>query len=183
MRKESGVQNLVIVILAVAVLVMSVGFALYNQSLTITGNTTVKAATWDVHFDPNVKTESGATSTALSVSGTTATFSVALEQPGDDYTLTLSAKNFGTINAKLTGITLSGLSAEQAKYVTYKVTVAGTDYTSNPTGLNVALNAEQSQSVVVYVKYELPANATDLPATDQNITLTATLNYADAVTS
>ena len=182
MRKESGVQNVVIVVLAITVLVMSVGFALYSQTLTVTGTTTFKKQTWDVRFDEAVKSTSGITPSALSVSGTTASFTAVFEKPGDTFTLNLSPKNYGTINAKLTGITITGPTSEQQEYVVYKVTYAGTEYTASQTGLNIPLNANDSHNVVIYAEYKLPDEATDLPTTDQAITLTATFTYADALT-
>ena len=53
MRKESIVQNVVIVVLAIAVITMSVGYAALSQQLKVTGEATFKQAKWDVHFDEN----------------------------------------------------------------------------------------------------------------------------------
>ena len=52
MRKENNVQNIVIILLAVVVLVMTVGYAAFASTLTINSSTaTFKKAKWDVHFD------------------------------------------------------------------------------------------------------------------------------------
>ena len=55
MERQKHTQTVVIAVLAVAILMMTIGFAAtaYTQTLNIGGtdNTTVKAAKWSVHFD------------------------------------------------------------------------------------------------------------------------------------
>ena len=109
MRKENAIQNYVIVILAIVILVMSVGYALYTQPLTINGTAHVAAAKWQVEFDENTRNHSllgDATVTSESVSGTTASYEISLAKPGDQYTLETRVHNAGTIDAKLVRITL-----------------------------------------------------------------------------
>ena len=52
MRKESNIQNILIIVLAATVLVMSVGYATFSSNLAINNSTaTFKNAVWDVRFD------------------------------------------------------------------------------------------------------------------------------------
>ena len=189
MRKEKGVQNIVIVVLAVAILVMSVGFALYSQNLNITGHATFEKAKWDVHFDTgtnnaNFNETSTIKASSKTIANTSIEYTVTLPKPGDSYSFTIPVKNFGTIDAKLTSITMSTLTEAQAKFITYKLSYAGTDYTQTTTGLSDVLAAGASKNVVVTVTYNLPANAEDLP-TEQDVTvdLTAQLHYEDNISS
>ena len=191
MRKEGRVQTVVMLLLAVAVVAMSVGFAAYSQVLTINAdnadNTVIKEAKWDVRYDKDTFAETtgtgyvAGTSHAVNTTGTDVSFNATLNKPGDKYEFTINAKNYGTFNAKLTSVTLSSLTAAQAKYVTYKVSVAGTEYDATTTGLNVALNAGASHPVKVTVSYVQPESEADLPKDgDVTLTLTASLNYDQA---
>ena len=180
MRKEKNLQNLTLVFLAIAVLIMSVGFAAYNQTLNITGTTTFSAAKWDVHFDTSTFNETSTIkATTKNVGDTAITYSVTLPSPGSTYSFTVNAINAGTINAQLKKITLSGLTTAQQEYITYTVNYAGTDYTATTDGLAINLPAGSSNTaqVTVTVNYVYPEAASSLPATDQELTLTAAFDY------
>ena len=56
-RRKDG-QIIAIAALAIAIVFMSVGFAVFAQNLNINGTATVEKAVWDVHFD-NVKVKEG----------------------------------------------------------------------------------------------------------------------------
>jgi len=183
MRKERSLQNIVIVVLAVAILAMSVGFAAYSQNLNINGTATFTAAKWDVHFDTETFVEkSEIKASSKEVGNTAITYSVTLPKPGSTYSFEVNVKNFGTIDAKLKKITLSGLTEAQKKYITYVVNYAGTDYTETTDGLALQLAADthETAKVTVTVSYVAPTEATDLPQEDANVTLTAQFDYVDA---
>lgn len=105
--KQRDHRNIVIGVLCSALLVMGVGFAYLTSALTINGSVGVKNATWDVKFT-NIATVANPTSTnvsnAISEDGLTANFNVLLTQPGDTVTYTLTVKNSGTIDAKISNI-------------------------------------------------------------------------------
>lgn len=180
MKKENGLQNIVIVMLAVAIVAMSVGFALYSQTLNINGTATFKASKWDVHFNTGTFAETSTIKASnKTVADTVITYEVTLEKPGDTYSFDVDVKNFGTIDAILRKITLAGLTAEEAKYVTYTVNYNGQDYTATA-DTNVELPHGQSHKVTVTVSYVLPTSAADLPTEDHIKTnLTVALDYVD----
>ena len=188
MERQRGAQTLLIAVLAVAVLAMSIGFAAaaYTQQLQINGqNVTAKAATWSVHYNDASYNETTGTgfvaSTSHTLTTTAWTFAVTLE-PGEKYQATANVVNDGTFDAKLTSITMSALTADQAKYLTYTVSVNGTTYNATQSGLDVALAKTTGvHPVIVTVSYNLPSTATDLPQTDQTITLSATLGYESVI--
>ena len=184
MRKENNVQNIVIILLAVVVLVMTVGYAAFASTLTINSSTaTFKKAKWDVHFDTTTYNQTSTIqATSHTESNTSLTFAVTLNKPGDVYTFTINAKNFGTIDAVMKKITMSGLTAAEAKYISYKINYNGTDYTETTDNLSHALAAEASHTVTVTVKYEIPNNSADLPTEeDHTVTLTAAFDYEDSL--
>lgn len=185
MKRENKLQNIVIILLCVTVLTMSIGFAVsaYNQDLDITGNVTATAASWDVHFDDTTYAEQTGTgyvtSTTHSVSGTTANFTVSLN-PGEKFGFEVTAKNYGTLAAYLSSVTLTSLTSTESKYLSYTVKVDGTVYSANTTNLNVTLPTA-GHKVEVEVSYNLPASASDLPTTDTTKSLSISLNYASVL--
>lgn len=188
MEGRRNSQAVIIGILAVALLIMSVGYAAaFNTTLNITGSTTAKAAKWDVHFDTaSYSTTSGTvTPSAQNLTGTTASYTVTLTKPGDFYEFTVNVVNDGTFDANLTKITLGTPTTAQAKYIDYTVTYAGTEYTATTSGLSILLAAKNAgdtdtATVKVKVAYVQPTNAEDLPTEDQTMTLTAALDYVQA---
>lgn len=183
MKKENTIQNVIIALLCVTVLFMSVGFAVsaYNDDLEINGSATATAAVWKVEFDPDSYSEEDGTgyvaSTSHTVNGTTTEFAVTLD-PGEKFAFSVDAKNFGTLAAKLTSVTLTGLSAEESEYLSYTVKVNNTTYSASASNLNVALAASGTHTVEVEVSYNLPSDASKLPDEDTTTTLAVTLNYA-----
>ena len=191
MRQERSSQNLVLVLLAVAVLAMSVGFATYSQNLSINGTATFKKASWDVHFDSTTFAEDANNSVAISPAPTHSfspaskptqlDYTVTLEKPGDVYQFTVDVINEGTIDAKLTQISLTN-DQSSAAYISHSVTYDGVTYTdaTNANINKVLAGNNGTETVTVRVEYVLPANEADLPtAADVTAHLGVTLNYVD----
>ena len=180
MERKKDSQVVVIAALAIAILFMSVGFALFTKNLQVNGTTTVDAAQWDIHFDPNTymaQPGSKDITYSLDSANTTLQFETELEQPGDFATFAINAKNFGTFDADLTSITLSTLTADQQQYLEYTVQYNGVTYNATTTDLSIPLNVNQSKTLVVTVKYNLPADSSKLPQDNVDVSLTATLGY------
>lgn len=184
MVKQKNTQIVIIAVLAVAVLVMSVGFAAsaYTKNLSVNGsNVNVQASKWDVHFDSTSYTESAGSVVANSktLTGTNMTYDVTLTKPGDFYEFTVAVENLGTFDANLTALTMSGLTTEQSKYLVYTIDYNGTQYTSSQSSISgVTLSkTDGTAPVKVRVEYVQPADSTQLPTTDQTISLTAALTY------
>lgn len=181
MRRETNIQNVIIALLAITVVVMSIGYAVYSTQLNINGQATFSRAKWDVHFDTETFSETSTIKASTkTVTDNTITYAVTLPKPGSTYSFTVNSKNFGTIDANLTAITLSGLDAAQQNYITYTVSYNGTSYTSSASNLSVALAAGASHPVVVTVSYVAPESAANLPSTDQTVNMTVALDYQSA---
>ena len=212
-KKQNRISLITVGALCLAAIFMAVGFAAYSQTLNITGTTTVGSSVWDIHFDPDTyqdRSGYGGTISAHNFNGTSGTFTCSLTKPGDRCGFFIYAVNAGTFDAKIipaSGITISGLSDAQKKYIYYNVDVEDYDennggqcrwgkdpysldyydtpncyYYDNGTAYTPLLKAGSANNtdkneVYVDVYYTNPANAADLPSTAQNITLTANLNY------
>lgn len=104
-----------IVALVVAVLGLTIGYASYATTLTISGKGTINAATWDVSFigdaipsHVNHGVAGTPTLTGTTVDGLTAT----LNMPGDSVSYTFTVKNNGQLNAILKEVTGGAKSCE-----------------------------------------------------------------------
>ena len=182
MEKERNVQTIVILALAAVIVTMSIGFAAFEANLNINGNVTVEKAEWNVAFDTNsyVESENSVTvaSTDRSLTGTAMTYAVTLSAPGDFYEFTINVNNTGTFDAKLSSLTMTALTQEQAKYLTYTVSYNGTSYTTSNSTLAVQLAKKTGVAPVkVRVEYIQPADAADLPTEDVTVSLSAALHY------
>ena len=152
------------------IMVISIGFSILSSGLTITGNSTIARNTWDVHVE-NVQITSGsvtATTPTISNNDTQVTYNVVLNMPGDFYEFTVDAVNEGTIDAMIQTFSNTGLTTEQEKYLSYSIKYAN--------GVDVAnkhlLAHGSSATYRVRVSYRDDLDATDLPDSDQTISLT-----------
>ena len=119
MEKRKDGQIVAIAALAIAIIFMSVGFAVFTQNLNINGTATVEEAKWDIHFDDSTFNSTGNVTVTPTFDSTTTTlsWSATLSQPGDYVEFTVDAKNYGTFDANLKTITLDGLTDAQKKYL------------------------------------------------------------------
>lgn len=182
MKKSLNASTLSILLLSIAFVVMSIGFAAYAQNLNINGTATIKKASWKVQFKDATYAESAGSiaSTTKTLTATSMTYAATLK-PGEFYEFTVDVENAGTFDAVLNSITLSSLTDEQKEYVKYTLTYSGTEYTESTSGLNIALAAGKTETVKVRVEYYLPEDSTKLPSeNDVTLNLTATLNYVQS---
>ncbi|MBR6133717.1 MAG: hypothetical protein IKQ29_03245 [Bacilli bacterium] len=186
MEKQKGVQLVIILVLVATVFTMSIAYAItsYTQTLKIDTTATVKAAKWDIHFKTDTYAESTGSQAAATktLAATTGTYTVTLPKPGDYYEFTVDIENAGTFNATLDQITITETGDDATKnYVTTTVTYGGQSYTATTaTGLGIALNAEATATAKVRIEYNEQADPTNLPSTDQTITVTTTFDYKQA---
>ena len=108
-------KNALIGGLLAIVFVMAVGYAAFAQQLTINGSASI-TSTWNVQMTAITKTGSTGTGADIPyasgtaengtklIDGATAQFRVDLQSPGDSVTYTVTVKNSGNINAKVSSI-------------------------------------------------------------------------------
>lgn len=153
-----------ILILVVAIIAMSAGYAALSQTLTINGTAKIDSS-WDIKFT-NI-TDGTAVGGATNVSapeytGTTATFDVSLTSPGDSMTYEITVTNAGTLDAVLDSI---DITSSENDAIIYEVTGVqqGTE-----------LAASTTNTVTVKVTYN---PAVETQPTVLNKTLKVTLEY------
>ena len=167
-------QNKIIVGIVALVLALTVGYALFSQSLNIGGTASAKGEFKLIFADAS---ESGNAPSCVGFSGTceisslssiteegkTLTITVdKLNYPGAYVQIPAVIKNEGTVDAKLTGITTEGLSNDDIE-VTYTGVVQGDVFTAN-----------SSKDITITVKWKESSESTS--SLDFNIVL----NYEQA---
>lgn len=199
--KNNNVQIFAIVALAIALVIMSVGFAGMSSDLKINGAVKLGATSWDIHFDGGTFTESGATASsktlaategstgtaiASSVTGTYMSYEVKLAKPGDYYEFTIDVVNAGSFDANLASISLTN---SDPTHVAYTFTYEGQSPIScnsdscpatsvSGVTLTKAGGTNSSDTVTVRAEYLVPTEDSELVTTDDtSVTLTANLHY------
>ncbi len=151
----------VIICLIIIVCVLAIGFAAFSSNLTINGTGRIDS-TWDVEIiDITSKNKVGSAydTVAPIYTSTSATFKTTLILPGDSMTYDVTVKNKGSLDAKVSKITLtdsknpaiifetSGINENDllkaGKTQVFKVIVSyNSDITSQPETLNSSLTVK-----------------------------------------
>jgi len=181
-QKERRGGNAVIILLLLVVGI-SIGYAALTTTLMINGNSTIKKATWDIHFaNVDVKTGSVLIDTtkgeqAATITDTAATiidYTISLQQPGDFYEFTVDAVNGGSLDAAISvEPTITDIS-EHSKYLSYTVIW---DDTKETPAKNDIIEGGHSRPVRVRVEYKNDVDIADLPGENKTINLKFLMNF------
>lgn len=190
--RRTSFKTLFLLVLAVSVFGLGIAYALLSTTLTISGTTSVSAATWDIHFNNLGATSTGDATYTLPqfTSATSLTdYEIVLTKPGDSVTFTFDIVNAGTISSTLSSLTkgtpsCSGVAGSSTgttdgpivcNNLTYSFTYNdGTVITSGDT-----LNKGETKSVKLTLSYN--SSASQVPANDVAITnLDITMIYSQA---
>ena len=187
MKMKNKTQNILIIALSLVVIAMSIGFATIERNLQVSGTVNLTGNQFIVRFQDNSYEEStgSVAASAHTLSGTSGTYTVTLDKPGDFYEFTGVIENAGDFDAALKSVTLSNsLTTEQQKYVTYTVTYGSNTYTATTTDIqNITLAKKSGQNpttenFTVRVVYNTPADESDLLTEDiSNITLGVVFHF------
>ena len=179
MRRKN--KNFYIILCLVVLFGISVGYAVINRTLNITGNSEVKQNTWNIYFD-NLKVSSGSV-TAIEEPTINNTkliidFKFMLNLPGDFYEFTVDVVNSGTIDAMLDSIIKNPeLTEEQKKYMNYIIEYQNGEQISSKQ--LVSANGGKVK-LKVRVDYKTDLTEVDLPTEEQSFNLSFALNYVQA---
>ncbi|MCI9084217.1 MAG: DUF11 domain-containing protein [Bacilli bacterium] len=181
MEQRNKNKNALIGGLLAIVFVMAVGYAAFATQLNISGTANI-TSNWDVHIQNVEATNTVGTATSKSITpdfanlpeGTktlTASFETDLVAPGDAITYTVTVKNGGTLDAKLSDIVFNFTTTE----------TNAIEYSYSGIAKNDTLAAGADKSFTVTVKYK--DSITTQPAdADKTNELTMTLTYVQNTT-
>ena len=169
-KKKKKYSLLIIIML----LFISVGYALINTTLKLTGTGSIKQSRWNIYFD-KVEHESGVTSTETKIDSkkTTVSFDIDLEKPGDYYQFNVDTVNDGTIDAIIDSTELTGLSETTNNIIDYTVTYAD----GSSVNRCDVLNSGDRKTLLVKVKYFDNVTEEDLLDEAENLKLKFKINY------
>ena len=196
MKNEKS-KNILLAVLLVAVVTLTIAYALLSTTLTINAQATVKGANWDVHFQNKsgvspvctASSRDGAASTTASVTqpptidSTSFTgLEVEFRLPGDKVVCTWQVTNAGSIDAKLATFTkpstytYTGQASDSAVKTADEGKVSGhINYTltidgNAPVAGTDVLPATSGNTKDVVLTIEFDPNATQLPTNDVIVT-------------
>ena len=113
MSKKGIIQNALVIVLGLAIICMSVGYALSDVNMSSNESPTFEIANWDVHLENPVKTSNSTIADSqviiapnINADGNELDFILNLN-PGEVYEFSFDVKNAGTFDAKLSNYSLS----------------------------------------------------------------------------
>ncbi len=186
MKRQRFIQNAMIIVLGIAIIFMSIGYAAYGTNINIKGSTTIESTFWDVHFENTIATSNTTiddferiTPPSLNSSTTSLNFAVSL-RPGEVYEFSTTIRNGGTFDSILDSSSLainddevSNDLAYQNEYIKYSVTYDD----GSEIKLGDYLNAGSSKNIIVRVEYLKLDNGTKVPEENQEYTFNLNMNY------
>lgn len=167
----------------------SIGYAALSTNLSISGSATVAKTGWNVHFE-NVRTDTNNTNVtptkAVTLDSTTSvSYSVSLKKPGDVYTFYVDVVNDGTLDAKISQLTMGGVSTAQDVYIDYDLLEVAFDTDGSflgATDVNVGdvIRAGATRTLQVSVAFASNVTTSQLPTTAQTLNLTLSMTFVQA---
>lgn len=113
MSAKRIIQNMLVIVLGVAIICLSIGYARSDVSIKTSGSPIIESANWDVHLENPIVTHNStvldsavAKVPTVNEDGTEVDFIVSLA-PGETYEFTIDVVNDGTFNAKLSNYSLT----------------------------------------------------------------------------
>ncbi len=186
-EERKNKKRSIIIVALLLLFLLTIGYAALTAQLKVTGTTTIKGNSWNVHLANvhGVQSQGATVTTAptINAAGNTVNFNVSLKEPGDYYEFQVDAVNTGGIDAKLSAApTVSGLTTAQQKYATFSVTYGGTAAGSVAAGDTLpSTGTGSTKTIVVRVSYKADIANTDLPEDDVTLSnLSVTFNYVQA---
>ena len=172
-------RNIRKVLLLSIILVITIGFAVISSNLKVNGLFRFSSNEWNVFLENAIVENGSVTTNAPSISSDklSATFSVTLKEPGDYYQFLIDATNESTLDAMISGVTISGLE-DVSDYLECTVTY----YDGSAIEVNDILYKHFSNTFKVTLEYK-DIVLSQIPTTDLTPTVTVSINYRQANSS
>ena len=165
------------------VVAMTLGFAAINTTLQLIGTLNISRTTWNIHFENATKTGGVNATTEVKLKdgdNTTVEYQVNLKNPGEYYEFTVDAKNDGTIDAMVTGISNkvyeNSVEITKPDYLDFIVSYGDGTAIEN----NHLLASTKSETYKVKVMYKDNLTADQLPTSTKSLKFTFSVTYMQA---
>lgn len=186
--KKKEKKSISVAFLLILLLGITVGYSLLSTTLKINGTTGIHGNNWDVYWDSgSVSVSSGSITTTEPVvdeDGTSATYEVTLEMPGDFYEFTIDAVNNGSVDAMIGNVITTITDGDDQpvtleSYVKYSVTYAdGVEIDKKHLLAKKDNGTATRQKYKVRIEYD--RNSTTLPNTDLTYKINTEIKYQQA---
>ena len=177
--KRKNKKQLITSIVLLAVLVIGIGYAYLTSNLSISGTTEIANNSWDIHFENlSVTTGSVTASTPAEIDSneTSIEYAITLSRPKDFYEFTVDVKNDGSVDAMIDTITSklnNTIITTLPNYLNYNVSYSD----GVPIQPNQELNSGAKEKYKIRVEYKKDITESDMPATEQNLSLSFSVTY------
>ena len=161
-------------LLLVPLLIISIGYAMLNVNVGMTGRTQIGELTWNVAVNQDDITFTDGTAThvntsAPTVNGTTISYDISLPDLGDYYEFEIKIRNNGSIPAKLANF----VAPENKSYIQYSYKYKD----GSEIQLGDSLRPGESTTVVIKIKFYLTEQLSQEELDNLDTTLNETITY------
>ena len=195
--KKYYAQNAAIIILAIAIIFMSVGYAVFSTQLELNGVTRIESSKWSVLFqNPTKYSSTTITDDKISKFELTDTTSVSFDATlglNDTFSFVVDVVNDGTFDAKLTSWTLTakkndtnesvGISEDGTSYTNGYLTYSVKWLYGNALAENEILphrvtgSTDNVKKLLVTIQTHAPENPADAPLEGDTFGFDFSMNY------
>ena len=145
-EEDMKIKKIIIGVLCLVVCIMAIGFAAFSTTLNINGTSSIQS-NWSVVFT-NIqelsKTNGVTINNPPTASGTTATFDVSLESPGDSIEYQITVANQGTLDAIIENINASETGSDAIKFEISNIRIGDKLAKKTSTTFNIKISYDES---------------------------------------
>ena len=145
-EEDMKIKKIIIGVLCLVVCIMAIGFAAFSTNLNINGTASIES-NWSVVFT-NIQELSKSSGVTINnnptASGTTATFDVDLESPGDSIEYQITVENKGTLDAIISSINASETGSDAIKFEINNIRVGDKLAKKTSTTFNIKISYDES---------------------------------------
>lgn len=178
-RRVKKYNHYILMAVLLLAIFLTIGYAYLQTSISLNGTTKIAKNTWDVRFANLLLDKGNVTATTpatLKNNDTLMDFTLTLKNPGDYYNFVVDVINSGTIDAKISSVTMSGLTTTQKKYIDFVATYSDGEEIKAGDGLL----AGSSDKLKISLKYRTDIDSSNYPHSNETLKLTFKVNYVQA---
>ena len=168
-------HNYIYLVLLLPILAVSIGYAMLNANVGMTGRTQIGDLRWNVAVDNTTLSYIDGTNTQVNnspptINGTSISYDISLPELGDYYQFEFKIKNTGTIPAKLNEIVNT---SDDKSYIVYSYKYKdGTDVT-----IGDSIKANYTTTMVVKIEFRLTEQLSEEELANVVTTLNSSISF------
>ena len=171
---QRQLQIITIIGICIAILALTIAYAVMREKLVMSGSASVEGSSWDVHFeDISVSTVGNAIYTKPKIQGTIfSNFYVALTKTGDTVIYQAKVVNAGSVDAKITDIVTNKpvCTSKNSKQKDADVVCNNLEYdVTYLDGTKVQKNDVLPKNSYAYIKYKIAYPSSIVPNEEVSI--------------